>query len=80
MDDNRPGAAAPAAADPARQRFWFIAAHRLVGAVLVMLGMLAMQGALDWRRDLGKVVAIAGLIVFFIVPLVLARMWRSLPK
>lgn len=65
--------------DPAKARFYFIAAHRLVGAVLVILGMLAMQGALDWGKGLGKVLAITGLIVFFVVPLFLARAWRT-PK
>ena len=63
--------------DPARGRFYFMAAHRLVGAVLVMLGMLAMQGALDWGERLGMVLALVGLIVFFVVPLVLARKFRS---
>lgn len=63
--------------DPARARFFFIAAHRLVGAVLVLLGMLAMQGALDWGKGLGKVLAITGLVAFFLVPLFLARAWRS---
>lgn len=67
------------AGDPAAARFYFIAAHRLVGAVLVGLGMLAMQGALDWGKGLGKVMAITGLIVFFVVPLFLARAWRT-PK
>lgn len=66
--------------DPAKARFYFIAAHRLVGAVLVVLGMLAMQGALDWGGGVGKVLVIVGLIDFFLIPLVLARMWRSLPK
>lgn len=71
---------APKPADPARARFLFIVAHRFVGAVLVMLGMLAMQGALDWGKDLGKVLAIAGLIEFFVMPIVFARMWKSMPK
>lgn len=66
--------------DPARARFWFIAAHRVVGAVLVMLGMLAMQGALDWGEGVGKVLAIVGLVDFFVIPLIFARMWRSIPK
>lgn len=70
----------PRRSDPARARFYFIAAHRLVGAVLVMLGMLAMQGALDWGTGIGKVLAIVGLIAFFLVPLFLSRLWRSLPK
>lgn len=66
--------------DPARARFYFIAAHRLVGAVLVILGMLAIEGALDWGRGVGKVLAIVGLIDLFVIPLVFARMWKSLPK
>ena len=65
--------------DPAMARFYFIAAHRLVGAALVVLGMLAMQGALDWGKGMGKVLAITGLVVFFVVPLFLARAWRT-PK
>ena len=69
----------PKTPDPAKARFLFIAAHRLVGAALVVLGMLAMQGALDWGKGLGKVLAITGLIVFFVVPLFLARAWRT-PK
>lgn len=86
--DDRPGLSppppigprAPGEPDPARARFWFIAAHRVVGAVLIALGMLAMQGALDWGTGVGKVLAIVGLIDFFLVPMVFARMWRSIPK
>lgn len=66
--------------DPARARFWFIAAHRIIGAVLVILGMMAMQGVLDWGKGVGKVLAIVGLIDFFVIPLVFARMWKSIPK
>lgn len=89
MADERPGLTPtptarpghdPVPHDPAKARFYFIAAHRVVGAVLVILGMLAMQGALDWGEGVGKVLAIVGLIDFFLIPLVLARMWRSLPK
>lgn len=89
MADDRPGLAPstesrpghdPTPKDPARARFYFIAAHRVIGAVLIMLGMLAMQGALDWGEGVGKVLAIVGLIDFFIIPLVFARMWRSMPK
>lgn len=81
MFEDRPGLAPRTSGrDPAKARFWFIAAHRIIGAVLVMLGMLAMQGALDWGRGVGKVLAIVGLIDFFLVPLVFARMWKSVPK
>lgn len=78
-DPHRKAAQDAPATDPAQARFYFIAAHRLVGAVLVVLGMLAMQGALDWGEGPGKVLAITGLVVFFVVPLYLARLWRT-PK
>lgn len=84
--DDRPGSTRPPASDPpprgdpARARFYFIAGHRVVGAALVILGMLAMQGVLDWGEGVGKVLAIVGLIDFFVIPPVFARMWRSLPK
>ena len=84
MNDDRPGITPPpvakAGADPAKARFYFIAAHRALGAVLVVLGIMAMEGALDWGEGVGKVLAIVGLIDFFLIPLVLSRMWRSLPK
>ena len=75
-----PASAKPARSDPARARFVFIAAHRVVGAVLVMLGILAMQRALDWGEGLGIALAVVGLVDFFVIPLVLARMWRSRPE
>lgn len=82
--DDRPSLEGPSAQkpghDPARARFWFIAAHRIVGAVLIMLGMLAMQGVLDWGKGVGKVLAIVGLVDFFLVPLLFARLWKSVPK
>lgn len=72
--DPRPGH------DPARVRFWFITAHRVLGTTLVVLGMMAMQGVLDWGEGVGTVLGIVGLIDFFFVPLVLSRMWKSAPK
>lgn len=86
QDDDRPGLAPKPTSDPvaseaaARARFYFIAAHRVFGAALVILGMMAMQGVLDWGEGVGKVLALVGLIDFFVIPLVLTRMWRSLPK
>lgn len=79
MAESDPATSDPAPSDPAKARFYFIATHRLVGATLIVLGMLAMQGALDWGRGMGKVLAATGLIVFFVVPLLLARAWRT-PK
>jgi hypothetical protein len=84
MDDERPQAPPPSApkpgSDPAKGRFYFIAAHRVIGAVLVVLGMMAMEGVLDWGEALGTVLAVTGLIIFFVIPVLLSRMWRSLPR
>lgn len=83
MDDREgqgPSTPPNAGGDPARARFYFIAGHRVLGAVLIMLGMLAIEGALGWGKGIGKVLAIAGLVEFFIMPLVFARMWRSVSK
>ena len=81
MPEERPGISPPPAGhDPARMRFYFIAAHRVIGAVLIVLGILAIEGALDWGEGLGKVLAIVGVIDFFAIPLLFARMWRSIPK
>lgn len=84
MNDDRPGItpppAAKAGADPAKARFYFIAAHRVLGAVLVVLGLMAMEGKLDWGEGLGTVLAVTGLVAFFVIPVLLSRMWRSLPK
>lgn len=87
MADERPGLSTdprpghdPAPKDTARARFWFIAAHRIIGAVLVVLGMMAMQGVLDWGKGVGQVLAIVGLTDFFVIPLIFARMWKSIPK
>ena len=82
MADERPGLSPEPRPghDPARARFWFIAAHRIIGAALVILGMMAMQGVLDWGEGVGTVLAIVGLIDFFLIPLIFSRMWRSIPK
>jgi hypothetical protein len=75
-----PVGTAPGKTDAAKARYYFIAAHRVVGAALVILGMMAMEGRLDWGEGVGKVLAIVGIIDFFLIPLLLARMWRSLPQ
>lgn len=84
-DEDRPGLAPPpprepGQPDPAKARYYFIAAHRVLGAALVVLGMMAMNGVVDWGKGVGTVLAVVGLVDFFLIPLVLARMWRSLPK
>jgi hypothetical protein len=79
-DDERPGAVGEGPAsgrDPAKAKFYFIAAQRIAGVVLVILGIMAMEGRLDWGEGVGAVLAVVGLIDFFLVPLLLARLWKS---
>jgi membrane protein YdbS with pleckstrin-like domain len=65
--------------DPARARFFIIAIHRLAGAVMVMLGLLVVNRALDWPETVGWVLLAVGLVDVFVAPQILARMWRT-PK
>lgn len=71
------------APDPARARFAAIQLVRLVGVVLVLLGVLVQAGrieALAWvPRWAGYVLIAAGLADTFVMPMLLARRWRS-PK
>ena len=63
--------------DPARAKFYLIAGHRLVGAVLLVLGMAVLGGGLDWGVPVGAVLALFGFLDFLVVPLMLARKWRT---
>jgi len=63
--------------DPARGRFAIIALHRLLGIALVFAGILVSQGVIDWPEQLGWALVALGLVDVFVVPQVLARMWRT---
>jgi hypothetical protein len=63
--------------DPAKGRFFMIAAHRVIGAALVLLGVLCLEGVLDWGETLGWALVGLGVIDVFIVPIVLTRLWRT---
>ena len=67
------------APDPVRGRSLFLSLQRLIGAGLIMLGMLALNGALDWGQTAGVVLVVVGVIDFAVVPILLARRWRT-PK
>ncbi|WP_120716273.1 hypothetical protein [Tsuneonella amylolytica] len=63
-----------------RVRFAFISIHRLVGAALIVLGILVLQGGIDWSQKVGWVLLVVGLLDFFIAPLAFARLWRTRPE
>lgn len=69
----------------ARARFYYIGAMRLAGAFMVMAGMIIAAGRWplvdpDTDRIIGAVIAILGFADFFIVPILLARRWKSPPQ
>jgi hypothetical protein len=69
MDDNQ-----------ARNRFLAISLLRLAGALLVMFGLVIAAGRLpDVPRIVGIVAVLIGALDFALVPLLLARRWRT-PK
>lgn len=68
--------------DPAAARFFILQIVRLAGAVAVLLGVLVQAGrAPAWLGALptwtGYIFALAGMIVFFGLPKLLARRWKS---
>ena len=63
--------------EQAKARFFLMNMIRLLGAIMVILGMLVTGGTLAWPKVVGYALLVFGLIDFFVVPLVLARKWRS---
>ena len=69
--------------DPARGRFAMMQVARLVGVFLVLFGILLQDGRIALLRDaprfVGYLPMIAGMAIVFVMPVYLARRWRS-PK
>jgi len=67
--------------DPAAVRWAAMQLSRLLGAVMVVAGMLIAAGRLPALNfvppPLAYLLIAAGLAEFFVVPLLLARRWRS---
>lgn len=67
--------------DPAIARFAVLQALRLIGALLVLLGTVALSHRIPELDAIPEVAAYAiiavGLADFFAVPMLLARRWRS---
>jgi len=52
---------------------------RLSGVALVVIGLLVLNGRIDWPEVVGWVFVPVGLIDVFVMPQVLARRWRTPP-
>ena len=76
-DPTRP----PADDDLARKRWQFIQLSRAIGFGLAILGIMMSQGAVElageYNAPLGMVFVVLGLVGGFVVPIRLARKWRS---
>ncbi len=68
----------------AKKRFFAITAMRLMGAIFVLIGFVLIRGGWDLAgqptdRWIGVAVVLVGAFDFAVMPLLLARRWRS-PK
>lgn len=68
----------------AKKRFFAISAMRLMGAIFVALGFVLIRGGWELAgqptdRWIGVAVVLIGAFDFAVMPLLLARRWRS-PK
>jgi len=64
----------------ARNRFLAISLLRLAGALLILFGLVIAAGRLpDVPRLVGIIAVLVGALDFALVPLMLARRWRT-PK
>ncbi|RZP20141.1 MAG: hypothetical protein EVA34_07495 [Erythrobacter sp.] len=63
--------------DPAKARFLTIQAVRLSGVVTAVLGALVLGGILPLPEIAGYILVALGVAEIFIIPIVLAKRWRS---
>ncbi|MBS0481926.1 MAG: hypothetical protein JSR96_07165 [Proteobacteria bacterium] len=66
--------------DPARQRFIVLQLLRLSGAVFALLGLLIVARRVDMPIAAGYAFLIVGFVDLFVVPLLLAKRWKSPPQ
>ena len=65
------------AEDVAKGRFLIMSLSRLMGVVMVMVGVLIVNGNIEWPAFAGYVLIATGLVEIFVIPLVLAKRWRT---
>lgn len=67
--------------DPAAARFAVLQLVRFSGALLALAGVLVISGKMSWLPKLPEAVGYAlvgaGLIDFYVAPMLLARRWKS---
>jgi hypothetical protein len=66
--------------DPAKARFLIIQALRWAGAACIFIGLLVVNRRIDWPELAGYLLILNGLADVFVLPMVLARRWKSPPS
>jgi hypothetical protein len=61
----------------ARDRWMVINALRLGGLAMALFGILALGHVVEFPEIGGYLLVVSGLVDFFVVPLLLARKWRT---
>jgi hypothetical protein len=64
----------------ARNRFFIIGMTRLMGAILLALGILVVLGKIAWPQVVGYALLIIGLADTLVLPRLLTKRWRSDPE
>lgn len=67
----------PDAEATARSRHLIISLSRLLGGLLVVVGILVINRTIEWPDIAGYGLILVGLVDTFVVPLALARRWRT---
>ncbi len=63
--------------DPAAARFWTLQFIRLSGMLTAILGALIIAKVIFLPEPLGPILLVLGAAEFFVLPIVLARKWKS---
>ena len=64
----------------ARNRWMVINAVRAGGVAMVLVGILGLRGVFEYPDVAGYALLVVGLLDIFLVPLLLARKWRTPPQ
>ena len=75
-DDPQSDAASQAETSRAARRYWTLQFVRLAGIFLTFIGAMMVVGRIEGGA-LGPVVFVAGPVLFFAVPIYLAKRWKS---
>ncbi|HEX7753361.1 MAG TPA: hypothetical protein VF440_13295 [Novosphingobium sp.] len=68
------------APDPAKARYFVIQAARVTGALLVAVGLLALNHKIDLPLTAGYGLVLLGLFEALLMPTFLSRRWKSPPE